>query len=283
MRKLGTTLALIVALALAACGGRTPTSPQPPVDPNDPPPPPPPPPPTLSVTTFLAFGDSITAGTESAPLPMLALDAGIAVSYPFKLQDLLRERYSDQTINVYNAGKPGEKAADGAARFEGVVDDANPDVVFLMEGANDLNSLNANTMTELEMETRITTAVNYMENMVRRALREHVKVYVATLPPEREDSPKGKHGAPWVERYNSELKAMAKKKGAKVVDLGSKFPLELIGEDGLHPTDAGYDQMAEIFFETIKKAFELPPSPSSQALKHSASLPVGMAVRKPPS
>ena len=52
---------------------------------------------------------------------------------------------------------------------------------------------------------------------------------------------------------------MAASKGAQIVDIGS-LPLSMIGQDGLHPTEAGYARIAELWFEAIKARFEQPPS-----------------------
>ena len=48
---------------------------------------------------------------------------------------------------------------------------------------------------------------------------------------------------------------MAGKKGVQVVDF-STLPLSLIGQDGLHPTEDGYNGMAEISFDAIKATYE---------------------------
>jgi lysophospholipase L1-like esterase len=76
---------------------------------------------------------------------------------------------------------------------------------------------------------------------------------VATLPPQR--LPKGT-GAPYVPRFNDAVKAMAAKKGAILVDVNARFPDSLIGQDGLHPTEEGYQRLAEIFLDAIKGVYE---------------------------
>ena len=46
---------------------------------------------------------------------------------------------------------------------------------------------------------------------------------------------------------------MAGKKGAIVVDVNAQFQLGLIGQDGLHPTELGYQRLADIFLEALKQ------------------------------
>lgn len=244
---------LCLTLLATACGSKAPTGPGPITNPppdTQPPPPPPPPPPTLGITKILCFGDSMTAGTTSAVYTPTALTPGSSTSYPFKLQGLLAARYTAQTIAVSNAGKPGEKAVEGKNRLGGALSEAKPEFLILMEGANDLNSPDF---------TSVSPIVGAMEDMVREALGRGVQVAVATLPPQREDGPKAARPG-LVTKYNSELRAMAAKKGATLVDVNALFPVSLIGQDGLHPTEEGYQRLAEIFQDAIKAKYEVTSS-----------------------
>ena len=132
--------------------------------PNPPPPPTPPPstPASLRITRILAFGDSMTAGTTSPPFSLRALDAGLAQSYPFKLQTLLSSRYSSQTVSVFNAGFAGRKAFEDRSRLARSIADSSPELVILMEGANDLNSI-----VGPAVNAAIDATVAAMEDMVR--------------------------------------------------------------------------------------------------------------------
>jgi lysophospholipase L1-like esterase len=53
---------------------------------------------------------------------------------------------------------------------------------------------------------------------------------------------------------------MASRKGAMLVDMNALFPLSMIGQDGLHPTEEGYQKMAEIFLDALKQQYEVSPS-----------------------
>ena len=237
---------LLAFVSLAACG-HAPTTPTPPVQ-QPPPasdPPPPPPPPVLGVTSVLAFGDSMTEGTVSPSLPLTALDAGKPESYPFKLQTLLTSRYTSQTITVLNAGKAGERASDGRGRLWSNLRDTSPQVLLLMDGANDLLA-----------GASVGATVNAMEDMVRDARGRGVQVLVLNLPPERASGRRGGAAAA-VPLYNSTLAEMAAKKGARIVDVYGQFDVALIGEDGLHPTEAGYARLAEIVAAALAAAFEV--------------------------
>jgi lysophospholipase L1-like esterase len=187
-----------------------------------------------------------------------SLDAGLAQSYPFKLQTLLAGRYSGQTVSVFNAGIAGRTAAEDRSRLARSVSDSSPELVILIEGANDLNSI-----VGPSTNAAVNAAVAAMEDMVRDTVARNIPTIVATLPPQRPGGPKA-GGVPYLSKYNTDLKAMATTKGAIPVDLHSQFPLALIGEDGLHPTELGYQMFADILFDIIKTRYENPPSTASR-------------------
>jgi lysophospholipase L1-like esterase len=206
------------------------------------------PPPTLRVTRILAFGDSITAGTTSQAI-VTSLTAGLPESYPFKLQTLVTARYTAQTITVSNAGNAGEQVLDPGTqkRFSNAVSEAKPDLILLMEGANDLNNIRGS------VNDAITVIVGNLEEMVKEAGRRGIPIMVATLPPERLAK---RTGAPYLPRFNDAIKVMAAKKGGILVDVNAEFPESLIGQDGLHPTEEGYQRLAEIYLTAIKGLYE---------------------------
>jgi lysophospholipase L1-like esterase len=245
-------VAALAGLVAPACGGGT-TGPTPIVEPppQEPPPSPPPPvPPTLAVMRILAFGDSMTAGTTSPPLVTPSLTAGPPQSYPFKLQDLVTARYTAQTITVLNAGKAGEHVvnSDALKRFNDALSEGKPDLVLLMEGANDLND------TQEMVNDAITVIVGTLEEMVKEAGRRRIAIMVGTLPPQRLS--RGPAGAPFVPRFNEAVKVMAAKKGGILVDVNAQMPEALIGQDGLHPTEEGYQRLAQIYMDAIKGNYE---------------------------
>lgn len=241
------TAAVILAVAGAACI-RSPTvlSPRPPgpvVGPLPIPPPPPPPVPLLSATRFLAFGDSITEGVVS-PAAQEAPAAGLTASYPSTLQERLSVTYPDQTIVVLNAGRGGERATEGVKRLPDAMRGAQPNVLLLMEGVNDLNG-----------DTGISTTIGALESMIRYARSQGVHVFLATLPPQRRGGQRA-NSVDLVPGFNEEVRKTAAAAGATPVEVTGVFDLALIGQDGLHPTEAGYRRLAEIFFDAIRTAFE---------------------------
>ena len=207
------------------------------------------PPPRIGSTKFLAFGDSLTEGlTSSSYLPLLL---GPAESYPTRLQLLLSERYSAQSIVVTNAGLSGEWASDGVIRLPGVLSQHAPQVLLLLEGANDLNFWG---------RSGISRAAAALDAMVAEASRRNIRVFLATMPPWRNGGPKDRD-ASLVPLINVQIRRIAADRGAVLVDLFAAVEPDmntLIGADGLHPTEAGYQRMAEAFFQVIVPALEVP-------------------------
>ena len=259
-----TAAACLIALTLVAgCSGGSPNqptpspptggggTPTPPVTP-DPPggPSTPPPAPRIAKTRFVAFGDSLTEGVISAPVTLRLTLIDAPRAYPGRLVAALRARYYDQTdIVVLNEGKAGEFALDGKVRLPDVIKADAPQVVLLMEGANELNVLG---------RRGVSRAVGALEDMIKDAVRRGCIVFVATLPPQRASGVNGE-GAAFVEELNVQIRKTAADEGATLVDVYPQLDLSLVGQDGLHLTEAGYARLAEIFAGAIRLAFEMPP------------------------
>ena len=86
--------------------------------------------------------------------------------------------------------------------------------------------------------------------------------FLATVPPEVSGGYRA-GGAPYVAAYNDRLRALAASEGVTLVDVNAGFGASLTGliaEDGLHPTQAGYTKMADIFFQVLKSTLETTPA-----------------------
>jgi lysophospholipase L1-like esterase len=214
------------------------------------------PPPRLSVTRFLAFGDSLTQGeivSEGSFGRVHTLLIDDAKAYPTVLRELLNTRYTTQTVTVVNRGQRGVKAADAPPDLSAFLALNQYDVLLLMHGNNDLL---------LQDTIAMTAAVNAMRQMVRDAKSRHVQVLLATLPPQNPNGccPRRGVGASLVVPYNDSLKLIAATEGVPLVDVYQAFNgdvTNLIDFDGLHPTADGYRRIAETFFDIIKARLEV--------------------------
>ncbi len=207
--------------------------------------------PRIGATRYVAFGDSVTEGVVSSPIPPFRLSP--TESYPTKLLQRLSGRYVAQTFTVFNAGIAGEAADTGLGRLPDVLRAQQPEILLLLEGANDLIAYRATP------HGAATRAANALEEMVKEASRSNVRVYLATLPPWRDGGPKNLN-AELPRLLNDQIRALARNKGAVLVDLYEAMIGEmptLIGQDGLHPTEVGYERIAQVFFDVLKENLEI--------------------------
>jgi lysophospholipase L1-like esterase len=227
---------------VAACGGdKGPSGPTPKA-------------PRLTHTRFLAFGDSFTAGEVTSPTALSPSSIGKlvlvpAASYPSVLQSQLRAAYSAQSaeIVVTNGGEPSERILDGAQRFPGVFDTYRPQVVLLQEGANGLALVGPD----------ISTGV--MRTMVQKAKESGARVFVGSMIPAVAGRPRGNTPVSELVAYNNTLQIMSTQESVTYVDLYNPMLADaatLIGPDGLHPTEAGYRKIADLFFAAIARELE---------------------------
>lgn len=235
-------LALACTVIAAGCGGSSgPTGPTPKT-------------PRISRTRFLAFGDSFTAGEVTDPIG--AVPSGIhrlilvpTASYPSQLQTQLRITYTSQgsAITVVNGGEPSERILDGNQRFPGVFDANRPEVLLIMEGANGLAQVGPDISTGI------------MRIMVQMAKTGGARVFVGSMIPQVAGRPRGTTAASELVAYNNVLQIMSTQEAVTYVDLYNPMLAEaamLIGSDGLHPTEAGYRRIADLFFAAIRNALE---------------------------
>ena len=214
--------------------------------------------PQLSVTRITAFGDSLTEGTTSPDPVTLTLNP--PESYPFQLQTMLSARYTDQSVEVINEGCGGEFTSGssthcpgGVVRLPDVLQRDRPQVLLLMHGANDLR----------RPSRSMSSIIGAMETMIGQAQQRGVAVIVASLPPQNPDGSRG-DGAERLPEYTRELARMAEDEGTGFLDLFHLLGTwqGYIGADGLHPTAAGYQRIAELWQEDLQRRFEVTGEPA---------------------
>jgi acyl-CoA thioesterase-1 len=212
-------------------------------------------PPSVSATRYLAFGDSITVGENgqagSPPTGLYQPLWIVAEPYPAGFNRLMRDRYTAQTVTVFNRGLGGETTTAGLARLPSELSGYQPQVLLLLEGANDIAQAT---------DAAVNTAATNLDRMVTLAKGRGVTVFLATLTPQREGGRRA-WGYKYVDPLNARIKQIAAAQGVVLVDLFAAFggqPGTLIDEDGLHPNQAGFTRMAETFYAEVRKALERP-------------------------
>ena len=213
--------------------------------------------PQLQRVRFMAFGDSMTAGEVTFPGSTAGLTSGKqvvvpAAAYPTVLLRLLQTRYSFQadTLVVANQGLGGEKAVNARTRYFSAMDAVRPNVLLLWHGHNDIPG---------GLDAAASTAASEVRMMVQDARQRGVQVFLATPLPGR---PGGNRtiGEIFLVDYANRMRSVAAMEGAVLVDLYNLMLPDVnryIGVDGLHPNEAGYARIAELWFNAIREILEV--------------------------
>lgn len=221
----------------------------------------------LSVVTL---GDSLTEGSgDQSP------EGG---GYPFRLLSYVQARRADSS--VFNVGHSGWSSTDLINGFDGAPSEldqavaANPDIACVWIGSNDLWALYAygpedGTTADLEAADLKAFAAN-IDTILSRLTASGAAVYIALSDDQslRPAAGTALWGISPVEltqmskqviRYNNVLIAAAKQRGATVVDFYHTTLFTnaaTLDGDGIHPNDAGYDQVAAIWWGAITPAIK---------------------------
>lgn len=226
------------------------------------------PPPRLSLTRFVAFGDSITLGedgTTTLNLPLadlLQLDHPMVIltgrEYPRVLGQLLSARYSTQQPLVVNAGERAERAGATTtlARFSQITASRAYDVILIMEGTNDIYGGSGGN------PGGIAPAIANLRRMIGDARSRGIRVFLATVPPQNPAGFRGALGYQVVPALNAEIRTLANAEGVPLVDVFDAFngSLGLLSADGLHPNAAGFEMVARRFYDVIRERLEIVPA-----------------------
>jgi lysophospholipase L1-like esterase len=263
----------------------------------------------ISLTRFMAFGDSITWGEDgrfacgTTVMPNGAIrvlgwqvrpecQLPFGQRYPDVLTQDLRARYVFQTPNVANQGCPGEMASGNCTypstappiaavtRFQSLIATRAYDSALVMEGANDLGG---GTQAQ-------SVAIENLRTMLRSAKSAGVRPFLATITPMVVgacDPQCGGANAALVPGFNNLVRSLAFSEGVTLVDvnagMGGSFA-QYIGPDGLHPNPAGYQKIADIFFGVLQQTLEVTPTTTTtptNAAGPTSALPRSPARRRP--
>lgn len=194
--------------------------------------------PAAAQTVYLAYGDSITAGSFDDP-------ARAEPGYPPRLEDLLIDRGVPAIVE--NHGWPGETTDEAVARIDSVLAGGG-DVVLLMEGTNDVGLRVSNE----------TIAFN-LAAMAGRAENRGFEVVHATVIPRRNTSSYDSRNIVTGD-LNGMIRELAWAEGRNLADpfevflhhTADPFATLYVGNgDHLHPNAAGYDVIAETFADVL--------------------------------
>jgi lysophospholipase L1-like esterase len=193
---------------------------------------------------IMPLGASITWGTNSTDgngyreelRKLLTTNAGLSVDY-------VGSQKSGTATDNDNEGHPGYRIDQVAAGADGWLATYQPDVVLLNVGTND-------TIQNYDLPN----APARLRALIDQILvdRPTATVVFSTLVPSGDATNNAR-----VQAFNAQLPAIAQAEqsaGQKVrlVDLNSTLTTADIGSDGVHPTDAGYVKVADLWYSGLQ-------------------------------
>ncbi|MDT4994136.1 MAG: hypothetical protein QOH97_4028 [Actinoplanes sp.] len=201
----------------------------------------------------MPLGDSITWGTAStdgngyrtALRGLLVGIAGVPIDY-------VGSQKSGRAADNDNEGHPGYRINQIAARVDAWLAAAQPDVVLLNAGTNDM-------LKNYDLPNAPARLHALIDRII--ADRPGVSVVVSTLIPSRArrspTRPTDATSNSRVQAFNAHIPAIVQAEraaGHKVyaADLNSTLTTAEINPDGIHPNEAGYARLAKLWYSALK-------------------------------
>jgi len=217
----------------------------------------------ISVTKFLAFGDSVTEGQNGRAGLHGERVVDVPNAYPTKLQSLLNSEYPGQGLTVPNYGYGGEPVGDKAnSLLQDALAKEKPGAVLLLDGYNNLLGGCPNGSSGTAACSQSITDVAFgIRDLIRIAKRPEYAVryiFVSTMTPPGPFlgiPPDRRIASDAIVRANTGIANMVRSEGVTLVDTYPKFTgheAEYVDQDGLHLRPAGNQALAESLFSVIK-------------------------------
>ncbi len=180
--------------------------------------------------TVVFFGDSLTEG--------YGLAGGKAQAYPALISERARE--DGIPLRIVNAGVSGNTSAEGRARVDWTLARSSPDVFVLALGANDgLRGLPPEAMHE--------NLRAILEAVRRAAPAAQIVIAGMEAPPN--------YGADYTSRFRAVFPSLAAEFDAALLPFlldGVAGVPALNQRDGVHPTAAGHEAIAELMWVALE-------------------------------
>jgi lysophospholipase L1-like esterase len=198
---------------------------------------------------YMAFGDSITK-SEGDP----------GGGYPARLEAKLRAHFGDGS--VVNRGADGTNSGEGVERVRRNLRGSTPAFTLVLYGTNDWNEVPCQDAPPCEV-------VNNLRRILGEVKGIESLPFLATLIPTNPSLAAADRND-WIRATNDAIKQLGREEGVFVIDTFEAFQrqggdVSRFFVDHVHPNGAGYEVIAEAFFQGI--AFGRPvPASSARGL-----------------
>ena len=215
---------------------------------------------------YLAFGDSITEGEGS----------GDGMGYVSRLQRKLQGHFGRATL--IKDGLSATRSNRGSDRLPDSLT-VRPAYTLIHYGTNDWNVGECKTAPPC-------FTIDSLRTMVRDVKGRQGLPVLATIIPANPAFEFGAERNAWIAAMDARIREMARAEGAVVADLEAAFlaqpTLRALYTDHIHPNDAGYEVMAQAFFEAITLPATAAAAAAEPARLEAASPTASRAGRRAP-
>ena len=189
---------------------------------------------------YSAFGDSITCG-----------DGSSGGGYRDLLADHLRKYWGKADIS--NDCLSGSKSRVGEARIGAVLSQHRPAYVLILYGTNDFND------SGCRADPGSCFTVDALRSMIEKTRDQGAMPVLGTIPPVNPDyvDRNAEERNAWVSEMNTLVRQMAAQERVAVAEIHGNFlkqpSLSALFADDKHPNDAGYQLIAQSFFDALTR------------------------------
>jgi lysophospholipase L1-like esterase len=190
--------------------------------------------------TYLAFGDSITDGEGS----------GDREGFRRRLESRLRRHFG--SASVIADGVSGASSDRGVRRINRSLERFHPAYALILMGTNDYDDAK-------DEESQVGSTLLSLQTILERVRRNGSIPVLATIPPTNVgfDARATPARNRWVSLVDERLASLASTQGALLADVHADFlaqgELGSLFVDHVHPSDRGYEIIAECFFRAITR------------------------------
>jgi len=189
---------------------------------------------------YFGYGDSITAGDGSSD----------GMGYRIRLQNLLGPYLGVADVETF--GREGTFSSSGAERIRLWMSHYNPAYVLILYGTNDWNDQTCQNQGPAACFT-----IDSLRTMIEYAKDISTLPVVATIIPGNPALVPGGRNQ-WIDDMNVLIKGLAREQNVALADLNAAFKAQpnipSLFFDDIHPSDAGYQVMAQGWFKGITQA-----------------------------
>jgi lysophospholipase L1-like esterase len=187
---------------------------------------------------YLAFGDSITDGQGSSD----------GQGYVEKLLNLLGPHFGRADVQKW--GRSADTSIESAGATGTPLRSTRPAYTLILFGTNDWHDSRCKDMTP------DCFTIDALDSIVQDVKAFGSLPVLGTLPPVNPDlAPVSRNE--WVETMNEKIRALAQQEGVLLADLHGAFSaqpdLASLFADDVHPNNAGFEVIAEAWFDAISQ------------------------------